>query len=191
MVSLEIVENRLIEIRNKKVLLDRDVAALYGIETKRINEAVKNNPDKFPDGYVIYLDNEETEFLRSKTSTMDNGNQPVENFDRFKTMKHSTVKPKAFTDKGLYMLATILKSPQATETTLAIIETYAKLKQFVNAIQEIRVDDSETKKEAILMKGSELFSEIISEELKLDEIETTIELNLALLKLKHTVKRKK
>jgi hypothetical protein len=53
------------------------------------------------------------------------------------------------------------------------------------------VDDSETKKEAILMKGSELFSEIISEELKLDEIETTIELNLALLKLKHTVKRKK
>jgi hypothetical protein len=191
MVSLEIVENRLIEIRNKKVLLDRDVAALYGIETKRINEAVKNNPYKFPDGYVIYLDNEETEFLRSKTSTMDNRNQPVENFDRFKTMKHSTVKPKAFTDKGLYMLATILKSPQATETTLAIIETYAKLKQFVNAIQEIRVDDSETKKEAILMKGSELFSEIISEELKLDEIETTIELNLALLKLKHTVKRKK
>ena len=191
MVSLEIVENRLIEIRNKKVLLDRDVAALYGIETKRINEAVKNNPDKFPDGYVIYLDNEETEFLRSKTSTMDNRNQPVEIFDRFKTMKHSTVKPKAFTDKGLYMLATILKSPKATETTLAIIETYAKLKQFVNAIHQIRVDDSETKKEAILMKGSELFSEIISEELKLDEIETTIELNLALLKLKHTVKRKK
>jgi hypothetical protein len=88
------------------------------------------------------------------------------------------------------MLATILKSPQATETTLAIIETYAKLKQFVNAIQEIRVNDSETKKEAILMKGSELFSEIISDELKLDETETTIELNLALLKLKHTVKRK-
>jgi hypothetical protein len=190
MVSLEIVENRLVEIRNKKVLLDRDVAALYGIETKRVNEAVKNNPDKFPDGYVIYLDHEETEFLRSKTSKVDNENQPVENFDRFKTMKHSTVKPKAFTDKGLYMLATILKSSQATETTLAIIETYAKLKQFMNAIQEIRVNDSETKKEAILMKGSELFSEILLDELKLDETETTIELNLALLKLKHTVKRK-
>jgi len=71
------------------VLLDRDVAALYGIETKRVNEAVKNNPDKFPDGYVIYLDLEETEFLRSKTHKVDNGNQPVENFDRFKTMKHS------------------------------------------------------------------------------------------------------
>jgi hypothetical protein len=147
--------------------------------------------DKFSDGYVIYLDHEETEFLRSKTPKVDNGNQPVENFDRFKTMKHSTVKPKAFTDKGLYMLATILKSPQATETTLAIIETYAKLKQFVNAIQKIKVDDTEPKKEAILLKGSELFSEIISDELKMDETETTIELNLALLKLKHTVKRKK
>ena len=75
------------------------------------------------------------------------------------------------------MLATILKSPQATETTLAIIETYAKLKQFVNAIQKIRVDDTETKKESILLKGSELFSEIISDELKMDETETTIELN--------------
>ncbi len=123
------------------------------------------------------MDHEETEFLRSKTHKVDNGNQPVENFDRFKTMKHSTVKPKAFTDKGLYMLATILKSPQATETTLAIIETYAKLKQFVNAIQKIRVDDTETKKESILLKGSELFSEIISDELKMDETETTIELN--------------
>ena len=181
MVSLEIVENRLLEIRNKKVLLDRDVAVLYGIDTKRVNEAVKNNPEKFPDGYVIYLDNEETEFLRSKISTLEISGRG----------KFSKYQLKAFTDKGLYMLATILKSPKATETTLAIIETYAKLKQFVNAIHEIRVDDSETKKEAILMKGSELFSEIISEELKLDEIETTIELNLALLKLKHTVKRKK
>ena len=72
--------------------------------------------------------------------TPNERNKLVENFDRFKTMKHSTVKPKAFTDKELYMLATILKSPQATETTLAIIETYAKLKQFVNAIHEIRVD---------------------------------------------------
>ena len=137
--------------------------------------------DKFPDGYVIYLDHEETEFLRSKFSTLEIGRRG----------KFSKYQLKAFTDKGLYMLATILKSPQATETTLAIIETYAKLKQFVNAIQKIRVDDTETKKESILLKGSELFSEIISDELKMDETETTIELNLALLKLKHTVKRKK
>ena len=55
MLGLEIIEEKLIEIRNKKVLLDCDVAHLYGIETKRVNEAVKNNPEKFPEGYVIYL----------------------------------------------------------------------------------------------------------------------------------------
>jgi len=55
MLGLKIIEEKLIEIRNKKVLLDYDVAHLYGIETKRVNEAVKNNPEKFPEGYVIYL----------------------------------------------------------------------------------------------------------------------------------------
>ena len=55
MLGLEIIEEKLIEIRNKKVLLDYDVAHLYGIETKRVNEAVKNNPEKFPEGYVFYL----------------------------------------------------------------------------------------------------------------------------------------
>ena len=61
MLNLGIIEEKLLEIRNKKVLLDRDVAYLYGIETKRVNEAVKNNPEKFPEGYVIYLDEEETD----------------------------------------------------------------------------------------------------------------------------------
>lgn len=103
MLSLAIIEQKLVEIRNKKVLIDRDVAELYGIETKRVNEAVKNNPEKFPTGYVIYLDEEETEFLRSKFSTLETRNEPVEIFDRFHKLKHSTVRPKAFTDKGLYM----------------------------------------------------------------------------------------
>ena len=101
-------ENKIIVIRDKQVILDRDVAELYGVETKRINEALKNNPDKFPDGYVITLNIKEKDEL-------------VENFDRFKTLKHSTVEPHAFTEKGLYMLATILKSPLATEVTLSLI----------------------------------------------------------------------
>ena len=96
MLGLEIIEEKLIEIRNKKVILDCDVAHLYGIETKRVNEAVKNNPEKFPEGYVIYLDQEETDFLRSSNSIVEIGDEPVENFDRFKNIKHSTVRPKAF-----------------------------------------------------------------------------------------------
>ena len=191
MLDLAIIEEKLLEIRNKKVLLDRDVAHLYGIETKRVNEAVKNNPEKFPEGYVIYLDEEETDFLRSKKSSLETGNEPVEIFDRFQKLKHSTVRPKAFTDKGLYMLATILKSPQATETTIAIIETYSKLKQFSKAIQSIAVDQNENSKQDLLQKGNELLAEILEHEMPIDETETSIEFNFALLKLKHTVKRKK
>lgn len=191
MLNLEIIEEKLLEIRNKKVLLDRDVAYLYGIETKRVNEAVKNNPEKFPKGYVIYLDEEETDFLRSKISTLEIKSEPVENFDRFQKLKHSTVRPKAFTDKGLYMLATILKSPKATETTIAIIETYSKLKQFSKAIQSISVNQNENSKQDLMKKGNELLAEILEEELSIDETETSIEFNFALLKLKHTVKRKK
>lgn len=191
MLSLAIIEQKLVEIRNKRVLIDRDVAELYGIKTKRVNEAVKNNPEKFPTGYVIYLDEEETEFLRSKFSTLETRNEPVEIFDRFHKLKHSTVRPKAFTDKGLYMLATILKSPKATETTIAIIETYSKLKQFSNAINSLSVHNSESSKQDIIEKGTELMAEIIQDDLKLDETETSIEFNFALVKLKHTVKRKK
>jgi len=190
MLNLEIIEEKLLEIRNKKVLLDRDVAHLYGIETKRVNEAVKNNPEKFPEGYVIYLDEEETDFLRSKNSTLETGNELVEIFDRFQKLKHSTVRPKAFTDKGLYMLATILKSPKATETTIAIIETYSKLKQFSKAIQSISVDQNENSKQDLMQKGNELLAEILEDEMQIDETETSIEFNFALLKLKHTVKRK-
>ena len=191
MLGLEIIEEKLIEIRNKKVILDCDVAHLYGIETKRVNEAVKNNPEKFPDGYVIYLDEEETDFLRSSNSIVEIGDEPVENFDRFKNIKHSTVRPKAFTDKGLYMLATILKSPKSTQTTIAIIETYSKLVQFSKAIQSISENKNEKTNKELIEKGRTILSEILVGDTQFDETETSIELNFALLKLKHIVKRKK
>src|SRR5574344_2859520 len=91
------VEEKIIEISGQKVLIDSDVAELYGVETKRINEALRNNPDKFPKNYSLELQVSEKEEL-------------VENFDRFATLKHSTNTPHAFTEKGLYMLANILKS---------------------------------------------------------------------------------
>jgi len=110
-VKFEQVESKVLEIQGIKVILDSDLAELYGVETKRINEAVKNNPDRFPSDYITELTHEEKSEL-------------VENFDRFKRLKHSSVTPKAFTEKGLYMLATILKSPRAVQTTFAIIETF-------------------------------------------------------------------
>ena len=91
-VKFENVENRVLEIRGTKVILDSDLAELYGVETKRINEAVKNNPEKFPSGYLFELTREEWTPLKSKFSTSNRGGK---------------VKlPTAFTEKGLYMLAT-------------------------------------------------------------------------------------
>ena len=120
----EEVEDKIILIRSQDVIIDSDVAELYGVETKRINEAVKNNAEKFPEGYLIELNNQERKEL-------------VESFDRFNQLKHSTALPKAFTEKGLYMLATILKSAKATETTLSIIETFSKVKEIARTVRQI------------------------------------------------------
>lgn len=85
------VENRVLTIRGKEVIIDRDVAELYGVETRVVNQAVSRNIDKFPKDYMFQLESKEKEELITKC-------------DRFNSMKHSTVPPKAFTEKGLYML---------------------------------------------------------------------------------------
>ena len=118
-IRLEDVESKVHEIRNHKVLLDSDVAELYGVETRDINKAVKNNPDKFPEGYIFEL-------------TKSEKTEVVENFHHLEKLKFSPQLPKAFTEKWLYMLATILKSTKATQTTLAIIETFARIRQLLN-----------------------------------------------------------
>lgn len=122
-------ENKIIVIRDKQVILDRDVAELYGVETKEVNKAVRNNPDKFPDGYIIELTNNEKE-------------EVVKNFHHLSNLKYSHATTKAFTEKGLYMLATILKSPLATEVTIAIIETFSKAREVSRAIAKVN-DDAE------------------------------------------------
>lgn len=91
-VKFENVENKIIELRNEMVILDSDVAKLYGVETRDINKAVKNNPDKFPDGYIFELTKQEFDNLRGNFSTTkisttvlpkDKKKQPVEIFHRF------------------------------------------------------------------------------------------------------------
>ena len=109
-------ESKIMIIRDTQVILDRDVAELYGVETREINQALRNNPKKFPPGYVIELNNREKDEL-------------IKNFDRFNKIKHSTVAPHAFTEQGLYMLATILKGDLAISTTIAIIDTFTKLRK--------------------------------------------------------------
>ena len=172
------VEEKIITIRNRNVILDSDVAVLYGVQTKEINQAVKNNPDKFPKGYIIEI-------------IQDEKNELVKIFDRFKRLKHSTVFPTAFTEKGLYMLATILKSPKAAQTTISIVETFAKIRELSRTIAELS-DVSDTPKQKTLMqKSGEIIADILSDDLQVTDTETSIEINFALMKFKHTIKQKK
>lgn len=91
------------------------MATLYGVETREINQAVKNNPDKFPEGYIFQLSKEER-------------NEVIKNFDNLKKLRYNPIQPYAFTERGLYMLATILKGERAVQTTLLIIETFVKIR---------------------------------------------------------------
>lgn len=171
------VENVVVVLRGQQVILDSDVAKLYGVETMRINEAVKNNPDKFPEGYIIELTKEEKL-------------EVIEIFDNPK-LKYSPVLPKAFTEKGLYMLATILKSPKATKTTIAIVETFAKIRELSRTVAELSDTKDQFKQKSLMQQGGDILADLLDDEMQTSDTETTIELNFAVLKLKHTVKRKK
>jgi len=178
-IKLENIESKLLVIGGQQVLLDRDVAELYGVETKRVNEAVKNNLDKFPDGYIFSVSEKKKLEL-------------VENFDRFNTLKYATTPPAAFSEKGLYMLATILKSPRATETTIAIVETFAKIREFARIINQLPDTQEDVQQKSLMEKSGQILSEILDDNmLEVAGDETTVEFNLALFKVKHTVKRKK
>ena len=192
------VDSKIIEIRGAKVLLDSDVAELYGVQTKEINQAVKNNADKFPAGYVISLKDNELRGLRSKFLTLNTEDDSEISGSRSKILtlkggRGSNIKypPKAFTEKGLYMLATILKSPLATETTLAIIETFAKIRELTRTVGELAKKTTKEEKEPLMQRGGEIISEILGDSLSVSESETTFKINLAVMSLEHTVKKSK
>ena len=176
-IKIEQVEDKILTLRGVRVIIDADVATLYGVETKEINQAVKNNPKKFPEGYVFTATDEENEL--------------VKNFDRFANLKHSTAPLKAFTERGLYMLATILKSETATETTIAIIEAFAKLKELGRTISKLAQPQDQETQQQLVEKSDNIISDIIGDDLKTSETESEFELNFAVVKLRHKVIRKK
>lgn len=177
-IKIEDLQDLIIEIRNEKVLLDSDVAKIYGVETRDVNKAVKNNPNKFPnDSYMFELTKDELENLRGKFSTAK--------------LSKTRVLPKAFTEKGLYMLATILKSKKATEATISIIETFTKIRELSRNIKKLPTVTDKEEQQSLVQKSGEIIAEILDDGLETEEKETTIELNLAILKFKHTVKKGK
>ena len=171
------VEEKIITLRNQQVILSNHVAELYGIETREVNQAVKNNPEKFPEGYIIELDKKEKE-------------EVVKFFDNLGNILYSPAPPKAFTEKGLYMLATILKSPKAVQTTIAIVEAYAKLKELSRVIVELPQQEEDTvMQKQLLHRGGQLIEDLITDILPKQSTETSFELNLAMFKFRHSIRR--
>ena len=173
----EQVQKRITNLRDNQVILDVDIAELYNVETKRINEAVKNNPDKFPEDYMFKLTQEEVSYLRSNNSTTN-------------ISPKSRTLPNAFTEKGLYMLATILKSKQATQVTFAIIETFANVRQLKQELRTLHNTEQQVQQSKIQQFG-ELLSNIVMPDLETSETESSLEINFLIGKIKHTVKRVK
>ncbi len=173
------VENKIIEIRGHQVIIDSDVAELYGVETREVNQALSRNLEKFPEGYIFELDAQEKEEL-------------ITNCDHLKKLKFSPSFPKAFTERGLYMLATILKSAKATATTLAIIDTFAQVREvsrIVNTLPTVKQDSVEQNQ--LMQKAGDIISElVVPDNIESEETEASIELNFAVVKFKYSVKKK-
>ena len=100
------------------------------------------------------------------------------------------VMPKAFTEKGLYMLATILKSPQATQTTIAIIEVFSKIRELSRNIKELTTVKDKSHQQSLMQRSGEIIAKILDDDLQTTDTETSIEINFAVLKFKHTIKKK-
>ncbi len=114
----------------------------------------------------------------------------VEIFDHLKNLKFSKVSPTAFTERGLYMLATILKGDRAEKTTIAIIDTFVQVRELARTMEALQnVEDGGVQQRTLLQRTGDLLAEVVGHNLSTATTETEIELNFAVVKIKHTVKR--
>lgn len=171
------VEGKIAKIRSTDVIADADVASLYGVQTREINQAVKNNPDKFPEHYMFELSKSEVHDLKSKiliSKVSDNNHRGT---------------TKVFTERGLYMLATILKGEKARNVTFAIIETFAKVRELKRELLEFHKETDKEKQKTKMQHFGEVLTDIVMPDLQTQETESSLEINFIIGKIKHTVKR--
>jgi 3-dehydroquinate dehydratase len=117
-VKIENIQNRIFTIRGLQVMIDRDLAELYNVSTKRLNEQVKRNVKRFPESFRFQLSDKEKKEL-------------VANCDRFEKLKHSSVNPYAFTEQGVAMLSAVLHSDIAIEVSIQIMEAFSQMRKFI------------------------------------------------------------
>lgn len=144
----EVIESKILTIRGLQVMLDEDIASLYGVETKHINQAVRNNINKFYSDFYFELHKSEIELLKSKflTSSWGGRRKP----------------PKVFTEQGIYMLATILKSKSATSVTVAIMRTFVQMRKFISQNSSFfqRLDNLEIKQIQYKLEVDDKFNKL-------------------------------
>ena len=157
-INIQKVEDKIAVIRNLEVIADADVAALYGVETREVNQAVRNNPDKFPARYMFELSKSELHDLRSKVLTTN-------------VSPKSRSTTKVFTDRGLYMLATILKGDKARDVTFAIIETFAKVRELKRELVALHNETDKEKQKSKIQHFGEVLSDVVMPDLQTSETE--------------------
>jgi len=149
------IQSRIFTIRGLQVMLDRDLAELYGVENKRLNEQVKRNIGRFPEKFRFQLSKEEKHEL-------------VANCDRFETLKHSTVLPHVFTEQGVSMLSAVLRSDVAINVSIQIMDAFVGMRKFIanNAAVFQRLDSIEDRQQITETRLDKVFEAIESKEIK-------------------------
>jgi hypothetical protein len=115
--EIAIIQNKILVIRNQQVMIDRDIAELYGVETKRLNEQVKRNAERFPNDFMFTLTKSEKE-------------EVVANCDHLSVLKFSKTLPLAFTEQGVAMLSSVLKSSTAVDINIKIMRAFVQMRHF-------------------------------------------------------------
>jgi len=152
------IENRIFTIRSKQVMLDSDLAEMYEVETKVLNQAVKRNILRFPESFRFQLSENEK-------------NQLVTNCDRLKNLRHSSTLPHAFTEQGVAMLSAILRSNTAIKVSIQIINTFVEMRKLVleNATLFQRLDNIEIKQLETDQKFEQIFKALESKDMSLEK----------------------
>jgi type III secretory pathway component EscV len=159
LVPQELIQSKILHLRGQKVILDRDLAVLYGVETRALNQAVRRNISRFPDDFMFQLTRDEAKFLRSQFVTL-------------KENQHFKYMPYAFTEQGVAMLSSVLNSERAVQVNIQIMRVFTKMREMFINYQEIKqtMEDMERKYDHQFKINNILFEEVFEEIKKINRL---------------------
>ena len=152
-VAVDAIASRILTLRGQRVIVDTDLATLYGVPTKRLNEQVRRNAERFPADFMFALSQEEWDALRSQSATLKTGRG-----------QHRKYLPYAFTEHGAIMAATVLNSPRAVEVSIHVVRAFVQLRELLAGHKELakRLNELETRMERKLMTQDQAIAGILN-----------------------------